>query len=108
MIAGQSWPPKRVIPGKQPMIVKRMQKWVEEYKLEESHVMGLLEAAKLFFRDSDIIWLLHYSVYYLGHVPKLDPLVSREAFKSTMTCAWFLHNVHGDFHLARIHLTSCI
>jgi len=90
------------------LILKRVKKWVEEYKLEESHVVGLLEAAKSFFCDSDVIWPLHYSVYYLGHVPKLDSLVSKEAFASTMTRARFLHNVHGDFHLAGIHLTSRI
>ena len=45
---------------------------------------------------------------WLQHVPKLDSLVSVEAFTSTMTRAHFLHNVHGDFHLAGIRLASRI
>ena len=90
------------------LIVKRMEKHIDEYKLEESHVLRLLETAKSFFCDSDLIWPLHYSAYYLGHVPKLNSLVSVEAFTSTMTRACFLHNIHGDFHLARIHLASRI
>jgi hypothetical protein len=90
------------------MIVRRVEKRVEEFKLQESHVMGLHEAAKSFFGDSNVIWPLHYSVYYLGHVPNLDPLVSRQAFSSTTMRARFLHNVHGDFHLAGIGLPSCI
>jgi hypothetical protein len=86
------------------LIVRRVEKQIEEYKLEESHIMGLLEAAKSFFCDSDMIWPLHYSVYYLGDVPKLNSLLSREGFTNTMTRARFLHNVHGDFHLAGICL----
>jgi hypothetical protein len=65
------------------LIVRRVEKRVEEFKLEESHVMGLLKAAKSF--DSSVILPLHYSVYYLGPVLNLDPLVSRQAFSSTMT-----------------------
>jgi hypothetical protein len=44
------------------MIVKKVEKQIEEFNLEESHVMGLQEAAELFFCDSDFIWLLHYSI----------------------------------------------
>jgi hypothetical protein len=90
------------------LIVRRVEKRIEEFKLEESHTVGLLKTAKLFFYDSDIIWPLHYSVYYLGHVPKLDSLVAREAFANTVTCMRFLHNIHGDFHLAGIRLASRI
>ena len=66
--------------------------------------VGLLEAAKLFFCNSNTIWPLHYSVFYLGHVPKIDSLPSREAFTNAADRMRFLHNVHGDFHLAGIRL----
>jgi hypothetical protein len=90
------------------LIVRRVKRQVHEHKLEESHVKGLLEAAKYFFCDLDIVWLLHYSVFYLGHVLKLESPISREAFTNTMTHAHFLHNIHGDFHLAGIYLASRI
>jgi hypothetical protein len=90
------------------LIMRRMERRIEEYKLDESHATGLVKAAKLFFCDSDMLWPLHYSAYYLGHVPKLDALVSMEAFTSTATRARFLHNAHGDFHMAGIHLASRI
>jgi hypothetical protein len=90
------------------LIVKRVEKRIEENKVEESLAVGLLEAAKSFFCDSDTIWPLHYSVYYLGHVLKLDSLLSREAFTNTANRMRFLHNVHGDFHLAGIRLASRI
>ena len=84
--------------------MRRVEKWIEENKWEESHAVGLLEAAKSFFCDSDTIWPLHYAVFYLGHVPKINSLLSREAFTNTANCMHFLHNVHGDFHLAGIRL----
>ena len=59
------------------LIVRRVEKGIDEYKLDESHAMGLTKAAKLSFCDLNLLWLLHYSVYYLGHVPKLNSLVSR-------------------------------
>jgi hypothetical protein len=90
------------------LIIRRVKRQVDEHKLEESHVMGILEAAKYFFCDSDVVWLLHYSAFYLGHVPKLELLVSKEAFTNTTTRARFLHNIHGDFHLAGIRLASRI
>jgi hypothetical protein len=90
------------------LILRRVEKRIEECKMDKSHATGLTSAAKLFFCDSDLLWPLHYSVYYLGHVPKLDALVSMEAFTGTATRARFLHNVHGDFHMAGIHLTSRI
>ena len=90
------------------LLLNKVEKKIDEYKLEESHVMGLLEAAKSFFYDSDIVWPLHCSAYYLGHVPKLDGFVSTEAFTSAATRARFLHNIHGEFHLAGIRLASRI
>jgi hypothetical protein len=90
------------------MLVSRVKRQVDGNKLEELHVMGLLQAAKYFFCDSEIVWPLHYSAFYLGHVPKLDSLVSREAFTSTTSRECFLCNIHGDFHLAGIHLASRI
>jgi hypothetical protein len=70
--------------------------------------MRLQVAAKFFFRDSETILPLHYLAYYLGHVPKLDALVSMDAFMSTVLRAHFLHNIHGDFHLSGIQLASRI
>ena len=89
-------------------IMRRVEKWIEENKLEESHAVRILEAAKSFFCDSDTIWPLYYAVFYLGHVPKINSLLSREAFTNTANHMHFLHNVHGDFHLAGIHLASHI
>ena len=88
--------------------MNKVEKKIDEHKLEESYVIGGLEEAKSFSYNSDIAWPLHCSAYYLGHVSKLDWLVSTEAFTSASTHACFLHNIHSEFHLAGIHLASCI
>jgi hypothetical protein len=90
------------------LIVRRVKRQIDEYKLAESHVLRLLEAAKHFLCDSDIVWPLHYSMFYLGHVPKLGSMVSKEAFTNTTTHARFMHNTDSDFHLAGIRLASRI
>jgi hypothetical protein len=90
------------------LITKKVGKRLEEYDIQESLAKELLETAKFFFYDSDIYWPLHYSAYYLGHVPRLDPLISREALANSTTRARFLFNMHSDFHLAGIRLTSRI
>lgn len=90
------------------LIVRSVKRQVDKHKLVESHVSRLLEVAKHFFCDCDIVWLLHYSAFYLGHVPKIDSMVSKEAFTNTTTRARFMHNTHGDFHLAGIRLASRI
>jgi hypothetical protein len=89
------------------LIQRKVEKRFDGFNVGESHVVGLREAAKFLFYDSDISPLQN-SVYYLGHVPKLDPIVSIEAFNSTTICEHFLHNIHGDFHMAGIYLTSRI
>jgi hypothetical protein len=90
------------------LVMKRVGKRIEEYDLQESTARGLLEAAKSFFFDSDALWPLHYSTYYLGHVPQLDPIISVEAFANSTIRARFLFNIHSDFHLAGIRLASRI
>jgi hypothetical protein len=86
-----------------------MERRAEEFNLHGSHVLGLFEAAKSFFGDSSIIWPLHYySAYYLGHVPNLDLILSRQAVTGNMMHSQLLHNVHGDLHIAGICLASCI
>lgn len=90
------------------LIMRKLENRLVEFNLEESQTLRLLEAAKFFFMDSDIVWLLHYLVYYLGHVPKLNTLIPKEAFSNSKTRERFLHNVHGDLHVAGIRLTSRI
>jgi hypothetical protein len=89
-------------------ICKRIERRIEEFKIKESLVEGLLKAAKLFFEDSDSIWPLHYTTFYLGHVSQLDNIVPVDAGTNPVSHTRFLYNVHCDFHLVGIRLTSRI
>jgi hypothetical protein len=45
------------------LIRRKVEKIFVKFKLEEFQALGLLEVAKSFFTDSDVIWPLHYSAY---------------------------------------------
>ena len=89
-------------------IHKKVERRIVECKIKESLIEGLLKAAKLFFEDSTDIWPLYYSTFYLGHVLQLEKLVPVGAATSPLSRTCFLYNVHSDFHLMGIRLTSCI
>jgi hypothetical protein len=90
------------------MAVGRQRICIIECKLQEALIEGLVESAKLFFYDSDVVWPLCYSTFYLGHVPHLSSLLPSDIFATSTICVCFLYNVHSDFHIASIRLTSCI
>jgi len=64
---------------------KQYKQWREDVRMElnmqteEAMKTGLLKAAKFLFTNNVIIWPLHHSLYYLGQIPNLNPLISREA-----------------------------
>jgi hypothetical protein len=77
-------------------------------EIEETLMMGLLTKAKSLFINCDFTWPLHYSFYYLGHVPPLDSLVPLDAFKSRIHHERFIHNIKGDWYLSSVRLASRI
>jgi len=89
-------------------VVKRTLGRIQALKLEETCTNGLLQKAKSFFIDCNFTWPLHYSFYYLGHVPIVDSLISLENFKNWIQHEWFIHNIKGDWHMSYIRLASHI
>ena len=77
-------------------------------KLEEAQLASLLQKAKSLFSDCPNTWPLHYSFYYLGHIPKLDTHASPNIFPNRLTHERFLHNISGDWHMSSIRLASHI
>ena len=76
--------------------------------LEGAQFTSLLKTAKSLFSDCSITWPLHYSFYYLGHIPKLDAHVNPNIFESRLKRERFIHNISGDWHMSAIRLTSRI
>ena len=89
-------------------LVKKTIRRIEATGLEEARFANLLKTAKLLFSDCPNTWPLHYSFYYLGHIPKLNAIVNQELFTSRLKFERFLHNVSCDWHMSAIRLASRI
>jgi hypothetical protein len=89
-------------------IVEKTRRKIEAIGLEEAQFAGLLKTAKSLFSDCSVTWPLHYSFYYLGHIPKLDAHVNPNIFESRLKRERFIHNVSGDWHISAIRLASRI
>jgi len=77
-------------------------------EIEETHMTGLLKKAKSLFINCSFTWPLHYTFYYLGHVPLLDSHVPLDAFKNRIQHERFIHNIKGDWHMSSVRLASRI
>jgi hypothetical protein len=89
-------------------VVKRTQTRIEAIKIEETCLTSLLWKAKSLFIDCKFTWPLHYSFYYLGHIPPLDSHVPLDKFKSQIQRDRFIHNLKSDWHMSSIRLASQI
>ena len=89
-------------------VVKKMWSHFQTLEIEETHMTGLLKKAKSLFINCSFTWLLHYTFYYLGHIPLLDSHVPLDAFKSRIRHKHFIHNIKGDWHMSSIRLASRI
>ena len=89
-------------------IVEKTRQKIKVIGLEEAQFAGLLKTAKSLFSDCSVTWPLHYSFYYLGHIPKLDAHVNPNIFESRLKRERFIHNVSGDWHISAIRLASRI
>jgi hypothetical protein len=67
----------------------------------------LLHTAESLFIDSSNVWPLHHSFYYLGHIPKLDPLLSTSSL-SDFSKNRLLYNIASDWHTIAIRLAGRI
>src|ERR1700676_4247423 len=90
------------------VLMKKTRRRIESAKLDEAQLASLLQAAKSLFSDCPNTWPLHYSFYYLGHIPKLDTHVDPDIFMNRLMHKRFLHNISGDWHMSSIRLASCI
>ena len=89
-------------------LVEKTIRKIEAVGLEEAHFKSLLHTAKSIFSDCSVTWPLHYSFYYLGHIPKLGAHVDPNIFDNRLKRERFIHNISGDWHLAAIRLASRI
>ncbi len=68
---------------------------------------NLICAAKSLFIDDELIWPLHYSLYYLGQVPKIDNMLYDLKMTRTQKQQIKSH-ISSDWHTAAMRLAGRI
>jgi len=68
-----------------------------------------MDTVKFIFANSKNVWLLQSSMYFLGQIPKVEPLLPPlSSMNSLVNCARLIHNVATDMHPASAHPASRI
>jgi hypothetical protein len=70
--------------------------------------LPFLGLAKSIFSDSQMLWPLHPTTFYLGHIPKIAPLLPLPSLTSSVTRSRLIHNIASDLHLSSVCLASRI
>ncbi|KIK04953.1 hypothetical protein K443DRAFT_92029 [Laccaria amethystina LaAM-08-1] len=89
-------------------LVERTELKLTNMKIEGAVRDGLLATAKSLFSDSTAVWPLHHSLFYLGQIPNLDLLISREAGIGEMEYRRLRAHISSDWHTASIRLAGRI
>ena len=89
-------------------LLERMELKLTNMHTEEAIKTRLLTAAKFLFCDNADIWPLHRSLYYLGQIPNLDPLISNEAGMNEIARRRLRSHVSSDWHTSSIRLAGRI
>ena len=84
------------------------QKKVDEAGIEPHLQTPLLDSVKSLFSDSMEVWPLGSSMYYLGNIPKIEPLISPLSFTSMVDRSRLVHCLANDLHVSSARLTSRI
>ena len=72
------------------------------------HQMPILNLAKSIFSDSEIVWPLRSTFFFLGQIPKIQPLLSPLSLVGSLNRARLIHNIAADLHLSSVRLASRI
>ncbi|KAF8144070.1 hypothetical protein K438DRAFT_1632485, partial [Mycena galopus ATCC 62051] len=74
----------------------------------EWHANTMSELYQRLLFSNKNIWLLQYSTYYLGHVPRFDHLVPTINDSTPLLQSRLAHNFTADWHVASIRLAGRI
>jgi hypothetical protein len=87
---------------------KRAKAKLIEKGFEEVDCIDFLTEAKLLFTDACSLWPLHYSAYYLGHVPNFDHLLPPRNDLSKLAFTRLTYHFSADWHTTSIRLAGRI
>lgn len=71
-------------------------------------IEGIMKIAKSLFRDDPMIWPHLNTLYYLGNLPCLSNVVSKEVIPSEILWRRIMTNITMDWHMRSIKLVGRI
>ncbi|KAJ7208930.1 hypothetical protein GGX14DRAFT_365159 [Mycena pura] len=83
-------------------------KLVEAGIVEEEDQRAILKAAKSLFVDDAAVWPLKISQYYLGRIPRIGDIVTREMVPDTVKRRKLASHLSADWHTSAIRLAGRI
>jgi hypothetical protein len=89
-------------------LVVGIKKKLDEAEVDPLDQTCIMDTVKHIFSDLKDIWPLQSSMYFLGQIPKVEPLLSPLSMTSPVNHSRLIHNLATDLHLALAHLTSRI
>ena len=89
-------------------LISTVEKRLLEAKLSPADQAQLLESAKSLFSDSENVWPLDSAVFFLGQIPKIDPLIPPQSMNNFVNRSRLVHNIASDMHLSSVRLASRI
>lgn len=85
-----------------------IKKRLDDALLKPPDQVPLLETAKFIFSDSDAVWPLQSASFFLGQIPKVEPLISALSMDNHVNRSRLVHNIASDMHLSSVRLASRI
>ena len=85
-----------------------IQRKLDDADIETLHQSSIIRLAKFIFTDSVTVWPLHSTVYFLGQIPKIEPLLSPASMSNSVNRSRLIHNIAADLHLSSVRLASRI
>jgi hypothetical protein len=89
-------------------VMSSVQKRLVEAEVDPCHQNSVMNTVKYIFSDSKDVWPLQSSAYFLGQIPKIEPLLSSRAMTSSVDRSRLIHIIANDLHLSSTRLASRI
>ena len=89
-------------------LVLSIEKRMLEAKLVPDDQALLLQSAKSLFSDSETVWPLVSATFFLGQIPKINPLIPPYSISNLVNRSRLVHNIASDMHLSSVRLASRI
>jgi hypothetical protein len=89
-------------------LVTSIKKKLDDAEVDPHDQTRIMDTVKYIFSDSKNVWPLQSSMYFLGQIPKVKPLLPPLSMTSHVDRSRLIHNWATNMHLASAHLASRI